>query len=547
MNNKLLREKPFYLNETEQKWVTDTLDRMTEREKCGQLFVVLGNANSEDGLRDLIENWGVGGVLFRPAPKETVSEQYQIADRYAKIPLLKAANLEEGGAGVISDGTYFGNALQVAAADDLSCTESFAKCCAKEGRSVGVNWTYSPVVDIDMNFRNPITNVRTFGSDTDKVLAHAEVFVKTIQKYGVAASCKHFPGDGVDFRDQHLHPTYNSLSADEWFSTYGRIYETLIQDGLMSVMAGHIVQPNVIRAVNPDAADAELLPGSQSKELLTGVLRERFGFNGVIITDATIMGGYTMTMKRSDAVPHSVMAGADMLCFGTDIREDITYLVDALADGRLSHERLDEAVLRVLAMKAALNRAHHEPEVDCAVEQRRCADKAVTLVKETQSLIPVTSERYPRIRLVTLGEDALHDGSSLTQQAEMILTSNGFSVERYDPFADDLHGTKDIPSDRLTLILCNYPTASNQTTVRIQWCEKHALEIPRFVNEESTAFISFNNPYHLQDIPRVRTFINAYSATSATVMAAIEKLLGKSTFTGVSPVDPFCGLPDARL
>lgn len=546
MNTQALKEKPFYLNDAEQKWVADTLADMTEREKCGQLFVVLGNASTENGLRDLIENWGVGGVLFRPAARETVAEQYRKADSYAKIPLLKAANLEEGGAGVLSDGTYFGNALQVAAADDFSCTESFAKCCAKEGRSVGVNWTYSPVTDIDLNFRNPITNVRTFGCDANKVLAHAEVFVKTIQKYGVAASCKHFPGDGVDFRDQHLHPTYNSLSADEWFSSYGRIYEKLIQDGLMSVMAGHIVQPNVIRAINPNATEADLLPGSQSRELLTGVLRERFGFNGVIITDATIMGGYTMTMKRCEAIPHSVMAGADILCFGTDIREDITYLVDALSDGRLSKERLDEAVTRVLAMKAALNRAYPEAELDCAAEAARCADKAVTLVKDTQRLVPVTAKRYPTVRLVTLGRDTIYDGS-MTELAAKLLKGNGFLVERYDPFADNLHGTRDIPSDRLTLILCNYPTASNQTTVRIQWCEKHALEIPRFVNEENVAFISFNNPYHLQDIPRVRTFINAYSATCATITAAIEKLIGKSAFTGVSPVDPFCGLPDARL
>ena len=182
----------------------------------------------------------------------------------------------------------------------------------------------------------------------------------------------------------------------------------------------------------------------------------------------------------------------------------------------------------------------------CAAEQTRCADKPVTLVKDTQSLVPATREKYPNIRLVTLGDDRAY-GGSMTEIAVKLLEDNGFRVERYDPFADDLHGTQGIPSDRLTLILCNYPTASNQTTVRIKWCEKHALEIPRFVNEEAVAFISFNNPYHLQDIPRVRTFINAYSATRATITAAIKKLLGKSAFTGVSPVDPFCGLPDAKL
>ena len=545
MDMQALREKPFSLNEKELAWVADTLRAMAEREKCGQLFVVLGNACTEEDLRDLIENWGVGGVLFRPAPHDIVAEQYRKADSWSKLPLLHAANLEEGGAGALSDGTYFGNAMQVAAANDLSCTESYAKCCAKEGRGVGINWSFSPVADIDYNFRNPITNVRTFGSDPERVLAHASVFVKTLQKHGIAASCKHFPGDGVDFRDQHLHPTYNSLSAEEWFASYGKIYKSLIDDGLLSVMAGHIVQPNVIRAIHPEATDAELLPGSQSKELLTGVLRERFGFNGVIITDATIMGGYTMTMKRRDAIPRSVMAGADMLCFGTDIREDIGYLMDALSDGRLSVDRLNDAVARVLAMKAVLHRQYPEAEIDCAAEEKRCAEKSVTLVKDTQSLIPVTKEQYPNIRLVTLGNSQAYDGS-LTETAAELLEANGFHVERYDPLADDLHGTKDLPGDRLTLILCNYPTASNQTTVRIHWCEKHAMEIPRFLNEEAVAFISFSNPYHLQDVPRVRTYINAYSATQAVISAVIEKLLGKQLFKGANPVDPFCGLADTH-
>ena len=139
----------------------------------------------------------------------------------------------------------------------------------------------------------------------------------------------------------------------------------------------------------------------------------------------------------------------------------------------------------------------------------------------------------------------MFDGS-LTKTAEEILTENGFQVEKYDPFADDLHGCSNLPEDRLTLILANYQTASNNTTVRINWCPKHALEIPRFVNEEKTAFISFANPYHLQDIPRVKTYVNSYAATRVTVRLSIEKLIGKSSFNGVSPTDAFCGLRDTH-
>ena len=351
----------------------------------------------------------------------------------------------------------------------------------------------------------------------------------------------------MDYRDQHLHPTYNDLPAKEWFSTYGLIYETLIRDGLMSIMVGHIVQPDVIRTMNPAAVEADMLPGSLSKELLTGVLREKFGFNGILITDATIMGGYTMAMEREKALPTSIAAGCDMICFGTDIREDVGYILSGLENNLLTEARLDEAVMRILAMKAWLSRKN-SPQLkqDAAEMQRECADRAVTLVKDTQNLVPLAKERYPHIRLAVLGTNETYDGS-LMELAARFLEKEGFLVERYDPYADDFHGTQVIPRNRLTLILANHPAQSNRTTVRLSWCPKHAMEIPRFVNEEPTAFISFANPYHLQDIPRVRTYINAYTASRATIEAALGKLLGKSIFLGKNPVDPFCGLPDTKL
>lgn len=537
-----MKGKPFCLTTQECDWVEKTLSAMSAREKCAQLFTLLGDNYSEEALHDIITSLGIGGVLFRPAKKEDVRRKFEEADRFAKIPLLKAANLEEGGAGVLTDGTFFGNALQIAAADDPACTEAYAQCCAKEGREAGVNWTFSPVVDIDINFQNPITNVRTFGSDAAKVLKHGKTCVETLQAYGMAASCKHFPGDGVDDRDQHNHPTYNTLSAADWFATYGKVYQGMIESGLLSIMVGHIVQPNVIHEINPDAP---LLPGSQSKEMMTGVLRERFGFNGLIITDATLMGGYTMTMPRREALPMSIMAGADMLCFSTDIEEDVSYLEAALQDGRLGRKRLDEAVMRILALKAVLNRTYPMPELDCRSAQRQCADRAVTLVKDNQKLIPVTKERFSSIRLIMLGEEQGYDGS-LREITAALLEQKGFSVQLYDPAADSMHGPGKLPKDRLTLILCNCPTASFKTSTRITWTGGLSLELPRFVQEEAIAFISFSNPYHLQDVPMVKTYINAYSATEAAVKAAIEKLLGESAFTGVNPVDPFCGLPDTH-
>ena len=128
-----------------------------------------------------------------------------------------------------------------------------------------------------------------------------------------------------------------------------------------------------------------------------------------------------------------------------------------------------------------------------------------------------------------------------------MLDANGFKVEIYKPFADDLHGSSNLPADRLTLYMANNEQASNQTVVRINWCPKHALDMPRFINEEVSVFVSLASPYNLQDVPMIRTYVNAYTATRTTIRLAIEKLMGKSEFKGVSPVDAFCGLPDTNL
>lgn len=543
-----LKNKPFYLNDEQCDWVERQLSTLSAQQKIGQLFCLMGGDYDEAELERLVAEYAVGGVLFRPAPAAEIARRYRALDAAAPLPLLKCANLEEGGSGIASDGTFFGWPMTVAATGDETMMERFAHVCAREGAAVGVNVSFSPVCDLDLNFRNPITNVRTCGSDAAAVERLCRRYVAAMQSDGVAACAKHFPGDGVDFRDQHLHPTYNSLSADEWDASYGRVYRSLIDGGLLCVMAAHIAQPALSMREDPALGFADCRPGSLSPELLQGVLRGRLGFHGLIATDATIMAGFTQVMPRREAIPAAVMAGCDMLVFTTDFYEDRQYLLDALASGALTMQRLDDAVRRILALKAwtVAHRQNWQGEPKSAAWRRECADKCVTLVKNTQDILPLSPEKTPRVRLVTLGNDTMPDGS-MTALAEKLLREAGFETERFDIDCEQLHGTAALSKARVTLYLCNLEHASNQTALRIFWAKKHALDAPRHVWEETSVFVSFSNPYHLQDVPRVKTYINAYSAHADTVRAVVEKLLGRSAFLGVSPSDAFCGLPDARL
>lgn len=543
-----LREKPFYLTEEQEAWVYDTLAAMSEKEKAGQLFCCMVKPGEEDAIKAVVKDCAVGGVLYRPTlTKEQLKKKFKELDEISAYPLLKAANLEEGGNGAFCNGMRFSSQMG-AAAGGMECVRHQAGACGALGAEVGINWTFSPVADIDFNFRNPITNIRTYGSDAEAVKAYTKEYVRVVQEMGVAACGKHFPGDGVDFRDQHLHPTCNSLTAEEWYRSYGEVYRGMIEEGVLSIMVGHILQPAVQKEINPQLKEEELLPGSLSRELITGVLREKFGFNGLIITDATVMNGYSMAMERKQAIPLSIQAGCDMICFTMNIYEDIEYILNGLENGSLTRERLDLAVTRILALKAKV--ALKAPDAGRSLPLERwakeAADQAVTLVKDVKGILPLRKESYDKIRIICLGEDGTPDGS-LREMAAEGFQKEGMAVEIYDPAADSISGTKDLDSRLLTVYICCMEAKSNNTAVHIYWSGNHAMGTPRFPKEQDYIFISFGNPYHLADVPRVPACINAYSASRFTVDAVIEKIFGRSSFKGRSPVDPFCGLFDTRL
>ena len=555
-----LKANPFYLKEEQIAWVQQTLASLTLDEKVGQLFCPIGMSTDEGALHDLAVDKKIGGLLFRPGKGEEVQEAHRYLQQQAKVPLLIAANLEAGGTGIAVDGTRVGNPMLLAATGDTDYGHHLGEVCAKEGSAVGVNWAFAPVVDIDYNFHNPITNVRTYGSDPETVLSYAQGFVEGVQKNGVAASIKHFPGDGIDFRDQHLVTSVNTLPLEEWRSTYGKVYSGLIEAGALSVMIGHIALP----AIQKTEEDA-FLPATLSPVIMQELLRKELGFNGLITTDATPMVGFCAAMERRLAVPTAIAAGCDIFLFNKDLEEDIRFMQEGIATGILTLDRLDEAVTRILAMKAALRLPEKQAETllvpaksELAVlrkEQhvewaKQAADNGITLVKDTAGNLPLRPEATPRLLLELIGPYAESNGK-IASTVIPLLEKAGFSVTLYQP-EDFTTGFESVSQFRAkydaVLYLANVENRSNATTTRIDWYTFFGLgnNIPWFVEEVPTIFASLGNPYHLMDVPMVKTYINAYDNHQAVIEELVAKLLGKSSFKGVSPIDPYCGLLDAR-
>lgn len=573
--------KPFFLDGEAQRWVLDTLNSMSLEQKCGQVFCPMGFSSDTEILRHLTKEIGVGGLMYRADAAEHIQETHRKLQELSEIPLLLAANTEAGGDGLAWEGTSFGKPMAVAATDDPENGYRMGLTACSEGAALGLNWSFAPIVDINYDFHNPITNVRTFGSDPEKVLAFASQYLKGADESGVAVAIKHFPGDGVDERDQHILTSVNSFSTEEWDKTYGYVYKNLIDQGAKTVMVGHIAQPAYVKVLNENASREERLrPASLSPELLGGLLRKKLGFNGLISTDATPMVGFTSAMKRSEAIPQAIAAGCDMILFNKSLEEDYRYLLDGVKNGKVSEERLDEAVLRILATKASLNLHKKKKEgtlvpgkealriVGCKEHKtwaKKVADQSVTLVRDEQKLLPLSPKKYKRVYLNVIQKD-MNPENDYVQKWKGKLEKEGFEVTvrnrsvsiSVEDFADLSKMTEEkgklmhemyrsvaeMKADYdLYIYICNMENASNNTTLRLNWnvCFGLGDDAPWFSAEIPVLMISTAYPFHLFDAPMIKTYINSYSGNEIFIDATIDKIMGRSAFTGVSPVDALCG------
>lgn len=558
------KENPFYLTDAQVEWVESTYDSMSLEEKIGQLFCPIVFTKDEKELKELVETKHIGGMLYREGPGEELRQSHKILQDASKIPLLTASNLEYGGNGSAIEGTYYGREMLAAATGDVERAYQLGKVSCSEGAAVGVNWSFAPVVDLDLNYHNPITNVRTFGSDLQTVIDMGKAYIRGAKEEGVATSVKHFPGDGVDERDQHLVTSVNYLFCKEWDESYGKIYKEMIEAGTLTVMAAHIALPAYEEYFDQKPCE-RILPATLSENLLKKLLREQLGFNGLIVTDATPMVGFCSAMDRATAVPLSIENGCDMFLFNRNMEEDFRLMREGYEKGILSDVRLEEAVKRILATKAAMHLPEKQEKgqlvpdasaldiLNCETYDRwakECADEGVTLVKDIQNLLPIDPKKHKRVLLELMGD--FPSNKRVCESFVRELEARGFEVTVYEPEGFEvMEDSVESFKSRYDLIFYvgNIETASNKTVSRLNWHTMFGLgnNMPWMVHEMPALFVSVGNPYHLLDAPMIKTFVNGYCNSEYVIHAVVEKLCGDSEFKGKSPIDPFCGKPDLRL
>lgn len=542
---------PFGLDNEAIAWVQSTLAAMSPREKAGHLFVHLSRGFDPAELPRLAALAPAGITRFFSPDGPAEAAFLTAAQAQAKLPLLVSSDLE-GSRMSLPFGTEVPNPLALAAVNDIQASRQIARIMAEEARAIGVNWTFTPVIDINAAFRSAIVATRGFGAEVAKIEAQALAQIAEFQAAGVAATVKHWPGEGHDDRDQHLVTTVNPLSVEDWEATHGRLYRAAIAAGVKSVMSAHIAFPAFVRTLDPQAGIEAFRPATVSHTLTTTLLRDRLGFNGVIVSDATPMAGFGAWAARSEMLPQVITAGCDLILFSDDPEGDLALIEAAIAEGRIPQARLTEALTRTLGLKASLGLHKARPVSDLSKlgqPQDRAAARAVTaraptLVKDVRGLLPLSPARHRRVLMVSGGVVQPFFPDPLPLDLPDLMRAEGFEVTLFKP------GQHIRPEDwDLMVFAFAEETLLTRGRIFLDWArimggfgpamERHWHEIP-------TLMVSFGFPYYLYDAPRVPAYVNAYASMPSMQAAVVDCLLGRAPFAGTAPHDPFCGLEDAR-
>lgn len=553
-----LTKKPYNLKQEQIDWVENTIGSMSNEEKVGQLFFNLfffgedefsGNQLTN---KEILEKYHIGGARYQGGTGEQVQNLINDLQRDTKVPLLVAANCDAGGNGAAKDGTYIASGAQAEASGDESVAYNAGLVSAREETALGVNTNFDPSVDILKNWRNTIVNTRAYGTTAEDVIKYTNAYLKGLTaERDVIQAIKHWPGDGTEERDQHLVLGVNELSVDEWEDSFGKVYRNHIDNGVEMIMAGHIALPEYQKQLNPKLKDEDILPATLAPELTQDLLKEKLNFNGMVITDATHMLGMTSAMKREEYVPRSIAAGCDMFLFFNDIDEDFNFMLKGYENGIITEERMTDALRRILGLKAKLNlpqkkEENHlqkdKSELDIIGSEEHlqmradAADKGITLVKDTHNNLPISPETHKRIRLYFLeGEKGGILGSDSTVLTNIVeeLESRGYEVTVNDGYTRVKGSTLKYREEvDLALEVADIIGYGAQNNYRIQWGTAMSNEVPWFVYEVPTVFVSLNFTTHLHDATMVKTYVNAYHDNIENIKQFIDKLEGKSEFKG---------------
>ena len=542
-------------------WVESTLAAMSLQEKVGQLFcadlvAVYSNRESPNFLlaKEMLHKYHVGSLILAGGTVTDIALTTNALQRESKLPLLISADLEGGlwfnhpyrwmmGRGpelprfVGGGGTPLPSCMAVGATGNTHFAYEFGKITAREARAVGIHWINAPVADVNSNPHNPIINTRSFGEDPRQVASMVEAFVRGAQEEKVMATVKHFPGHGDTEEDTHMKLPSLPFDRARLDAMEFVPFKAGINAGVKAVMTAHIALPNI---------ETEKRPSTLSPVIVTELLRKHLGFNGIVVTDGMTMQGVTDHYTAAEAAIRAIEAGDDVVLVPADFAQAYNGVLDAVRSGRISRERVDESVRRVLAAKVWVGidrkRAVDVEEISNIVappQSEKIADSmfsaAVTLLRNEGNLIPFSPSA--RVQIVTVTDDPnLQIGDALSGVLESGLRSVALSHlwNESSPEAINRIITEAQSADAIVLgIYLSVGSWKGQLGF--------SAELQKYFDSLSSlkkpvVIITFGDPYVIEKLPAASAILATYTGVRKAEESAGNVLLGKAGVQGKLPV-----------
>ena len=534
-------------------WVDSTLASLDLAARVGQMVHVwvLGDYTNWDDpsfkqARQWITGDGVGGITMSLGSPIEVADKINALQRLARVPLLVASDLEPG-LGRLVGGVHAPSLLRGGSATLLTTNMAIGaagreddayragQITGREARAIGITMAFSPTSDVNNNPANPVINTRSFGEDPAAVATLAAAFVRGLQREGVVATAKHFPGHGDTDTDSHLALPVVASSRARLDSVELRPFKAAIAAGVGAVMTAHIALP----ALGQPSTPATLVP-----EVIEGLLRDSLGFDGMIVTDALTMEGVGKGYGVGESAVLAVKAGADVLLKPGDIPAAIAAVVAAVEAGDVSAERIERSARRTLEMKARLG-LHRNRYADLAHLRhvvgapahwevaREIADRAVTLLRDDRSLVPVP--RDGRIAVVTYAPELeITAGRAFLAELRGLLRASGTRITPRTSATELDSLTRSLAGADRVIVTTHVRTIEGEGRFAIprhiaKWIDGLAARQPVIV-------VANGNPYVIRGFPNVKSYLATYGIDPGLEQAAARALAGTIPITGTSPI-----------
>jgi beta-glucosidase-like glycosyl hydrolase len=533
-------------------WIKIKLSEMTLREKIAQMIITNSfglrlEKNDKEYLRlqNLIVNEKVGGVIFFKGNSIEEAELINDLQSQSSTPLLISADFERGTKMRLDDGSLFPSNMGIGATRNPDLAYRMGLQIAKECRAIGVHQNYSPVMDVNNNPLNPIINVRSFGENPELVSTMGDAMIKGLQEGNVIATSKHFPGHGDTDIDSHNDLPVINFGADRLNNIELVPFKSAVNSGVMSVMIAHLAFPEIEKE--------PFVPASLSKAIVDGVLINKIGFEGLIVTDALNMQGITKHFTTEQVAIMCVNAGIDLILMPQGEELTISTIENAVNSGSISVDRIDRSVTKILNAKKWLklfdNKLVDVSKVSQVVNNseaqnlaQQIADESITLVKNDTKVLPFKKESMIDKMMVVSMNNGNDKANSDFFSAEFYNQSKQYfsKLTIYDVMGDFTYAdsiiNKAMDENYETVIIPVYAKVKIMTgTVGLPQSQLDLINT-LVAKGKKVIVISFGNPYLIQGFKGINSYVCAYGDSESSIRAAIKALLGEINFKGKLPV-----------